>query len=264
MCSQAEADLRQSLGTLSTFEIACPHHYDPRKVVKEYCRGEETRPFLRSPEILRKTTDYLFEHILEGPDFLQRYAFLSDRLRAVEKDYRVINRAGEGVWDLERIARFHLLAAWEGQKYAEFPVELNWKRLKDLLELLEETYTQVCSASQGEFAVYRVLLCLNSPVSVCMFLKSADIDMRRQPLFQLALQGVRYYYTNNYTALYRLASSSPCLVQVLLTHQLRCLDLQPLLLASYRGSPPSLPQLDPTVQCLLGNRLEVVGTRLST
>ena len=246
MCSQAEADMRQSLNTLSLFEMAenCPGRYDPCKVVKEYCRGEDTWPYIRTPEVLSRTLDYLFEHTLEGSGFLQRYAFLSDRFRAVEKDYRVTNTAAEGVRDLERIARFHILSAGEGLGYKEFERELNWKRLEDLLELLEEVYVQQICPSQGEFAAYRLLFCLDNPASVYILMKKSDIGVRADPLFRLAIRAVGYYYTNNYVGLARLAASAPHLTQVLLFHQLCKIDILSLMRSSYRGSLPPLTQYE--------------------
>lgn len=237
MCSLEEAERRQRTGRISRFEESTPGSYDPSKVIKEYFRGPTSD--IRPPPTLTKTLTYLFTHILNGSDFIPRFEFISDRCRAIEKDYKIAGKIREGVGDLEKIARFHILAAGEGRKYPEFQTELNWKRLEDVLGLIIEIYSEEISPNQGEFMSYWLLFNLNRPLSVGIILKNATKVVWNDGLFQLAFELTRSYYQNNYVRMERLTAAAPCLVAVLVSAHVRRSDLTSMLSGAYRGLLPA-------------------------
>ena len=255
LCLREEADRRQLTRALSVYEMAPGSEplgterpvYKAEWVVKEYTRsaaGLDQSGDVRRGPVLSRTLDYLFTNILDvdrsnpghytNPPhssqhrFIDIYRFISNRARAVTKDYKIAGETGTAryIQDLERIARFHILSEAEGLNYLQmeeeslrFEAALNFKRLENILISLEEAYRQVPGdhANEAEFIAYKLLMRIDNQRLVQKWIKDSGDGLRRHPLVALAEQAVRYYHTDNYSAFFSLLSQAPFLLAALLT-----------------------------------------------
>jgi hypothetical protein len=164
MCTIEEAQDREQGNLLSYFEME-PDKRGKAKLdwaVKTYTRsgaGVEQGENIRSEEQIQKTLRYLLDNILdvdlndnpnhyqlpsekESHDFLDIFEFLSDRFRAICKDYNIMKPMTSDLYltTLRLIARFHILASSQGLEFPRFDAKPNSDRLQDVLTTLNSLY----------------------------------------------------------------------------------------------------------------------------
>ncbi|CAG9322614.1 unnamed protein product [Blepharisma stoltei] len=244
MCSAEEANQREQAHTIHLFEMApgLDLTIDPPSVhlpwtVKEYLRANSgLSESVRNEEALGKVLDYLFTNILDvdtngnplnytyppnssSHSFKEIYEFISDRSRAVAKDYRILDTIGSDsfIRDHERIARFFIMSCSEGFNSPDFDLKLNMDRARDILTSLMKAYKKkrsqhISCENEAEFMTYLMVLNLSKYIEVIALLKEATNKIRKQPIFQIGLKICMAYYTNNYCEYFELMKNAPYLV----------------------------------------------------
>lgn len=301
LCLREEADRRQLTRALSVYEMAPGSDplgterpgYKAEWVVKEYTRsaaGLDQSGDVRRGPVLSRTLDYLFTNILDvdrsNPGkytdpphssehrFIDIYRFVSNRARAVTKDYKIAGETGTAryVQDLERIARFHILSEAEGLNYLlmeeeslRFEAALNFKRLENILISLEEAYRQVPGEHQNEaeFVAYKLLMRIENQRLVQKWIKDSGERLQAHPLLTLAQQAVRYYHTDNYCAFFSLLPQAPFLVAALLTLSFDKMRIQALRAMQQSYSDSDVIPLEAFQRWLGFNDLEETAEYLS-
>ena len=245
LCSKEEASRRERSHNLSIFEMKPgtdltqeePQVHFPW-AVKEYLRSNADQvDFERSPQYLTQCLNYLFEEILDidttdNPknytlptgqskhEFKEIYSFLSNRLRAVAKDYKRYESDpnDQYVYDHERIARFFLLSASEGYESPDFDPKLNEDRIRDILELLIRAYRERNSKSlpnpnEAEFRSYYIILsCKSHHLDVIMGLKGLETEVLHSSYMKVAIEAVSKVYSGDYVKFYKICEDSPYLL----------------------------------------------------
>ncbi|CAG9313288.1 unnamed protein product [Blepharisma stoltei] len=238
MCSDEEARQRIQANVIHLFELAPGTDISRGKVkahrpwlVKKYVRNCENDS-IRDPETLDKTLDYLFNNILfletngnpmnyslpRGKivhTYEEIYDFLSDRLRAIAKDYKIL---GENTSDLyiknhERMAKFYIMSSSRACYYEGFDIFLNDERCRDILSSLIEGYKErrklnIHSENEAEFVAYKILIDMDKPIEVVTILKEISRDLLNREILQLAVNIFFAYWEDNYSAFFRLVKNS--------------------------------------------------------
>jgi len=206
MCTAEEAQEREQGNLLSVFEME-PEERGKAKLdwaVKSYTRSSgdvDQGDNLRSEAQLEKTLMYLIDNILDvdqddNPnnyqlpydkdyhDFLDIHLFLSDRYRAICKDYNIMKpmTSNQYLTTLRLIARFHVIASSQGLEFAGFDAKPNSDRLQDVLSTLCSLYQYRKSIGmdcpgEDETLHYSMLLHLPRPLEFYRLLNIAtEID----------------------------------------------------------------------------------------
>lgn len=203
MCTSEEAQERELGNLLSCFEMD-PDLRGKAKLdwaVKTYTRsgaGVEQGDNLRSEEQMEKTLKYLIDNILDvdhndnpnnyqlpydkdAHDFLDIFLFLSDRCRAICKDYNIMKPMTSDLYlsTLRLIARFHIVAASQGLEFVGFDPKPNSDRLQDVLSTLSSLYQYRRGAGmdcpgEDEMLHFSMLLHLPRPLEFHRLLHIAD------------------------------------------------------------------------------------------
>lgn len=250
MCSSAEALRREESYTLNLFEIAPntdlssnhkPSVYLPW-TIKEYLRSApETKDTARNPEALSSTLDYLLNNILDvdmngNPlhytlpagesvhKFSNIYAFISNRVRAIAKDYKILGNTTTDSYvnDHERMARFLILSSVEGIGQEDFNSKLNADRIKDILvTCLHHSYRErkdlgLINLNEAEFIGYSILYNLISPIEVQMWIRDISPDLYNSPYIKYAISAFISFNTNNFVKYFEIAKEAPYLISCLM------------------------------------------------
>jgi len=180
MCSEAEALDRQACLELSRLEYLQGTEWQKRpqvdlaRAVKRYQRPAAGAPpppasELRPLPVLERTVAYLLQQWLARGDVppINRYVFISDRLRAVQQDMTV-QRLHAPIL-LARIVRFHLLMELEFCSLANAPsagyseVQNRSLLCNALISALEAPAQLLPAALHAELLSYFVLLHADEP-----------------------------------------------------------------------------------------------------
>lgn len=247
MCSIEEASQRESSHNIHIFEMqpgldltseTAKAHYP--WTIKEYLRANSgLSSNIRDEDTLGRVINYLFTNIIDvdtngNPlnytlpagnsvhSFKEIYEFVSDRARAVVKDYRIMNAKGSlaFVRDHEYIARFFILSFCEGFDSEDFDLKLNMDRSRDILTSINEAYILARkegrpAENEAEFTTYLMILNLEKLIEVVTIIKEATPKIRHSPIFQIGLQIVGSYYSQNSIEYFRLIKRAPYLITCL-------------------------------------------------
>ncbi|KIW09368.1 uncharacterized protein PV09_00266 [Verruconis gallopava] len=182
---------------------------DESKMVKKFQRSaagidEQLPSDLRPPEVLLKTTNYLFNDILSDEDSLQKAnMFIWDRTRAIRNDFSIqqVKRLADvriAIECYEKIARYHILSLHQiggrGPEYAG--PDYNWqqdreqldKTLLSLLTYYDHVKLRYRSPNEVEFRSYWIVFQIgNVTDSVEEKVQSWSHDVLKHPRIQRAL-----------------------------------------------------------------------------
>ncbi|KAL2021513.1 hypothetical protein VTK56DRAFT_7146 [Thermocarpiscus australiensis] len=156
---------------------------DPSRMVKKFARSAagQDAPLpmdVRSVDALRRTTDYLFNDLLQSEDNLpSMHNFLWDRTRAVRKDFTFHSQKSaeemkDMVYCFEAITRFHATAlhllSRKGFASEDFDQKQEIDQLGRTILSLVEAYDvcrdkRVACENEAEFRAYYLLLNAHDP-----------------------------------------------------------------------------------------------------
>ncbi|KAK5663007.1 hypothetical protein OQA88_6421 [Cercophora sp. LCS_1] len=156
--------------------------FDRSRMVKKFGRSAagQDAPLpqdVRSVDALRRTTDYLFNDLLNGENLAKIHNFLWDRTRAVRRDFTFHSqKSPEEMKDLvycfESITRFHAVAlhllSQKGVGKADFDYKQEIEQLGRTILSLMEAYDacremNVTCENEAEFRAYYLLLNAQDP-----------------------------------------------------------------------------------------------------
>ncbi|CAL1412839.1 unnamed protein product [Linum trigynum] len=189
--------------------------------------------------VLQKTIDYLLS-LLDQPydgNFLGRYNFLWDRMRAIQMDLRMQHSFNvEAITMLEQMIRLHVIAMHElceykkGEGFSEgFDAHLNIEHMNKTSVELFQMYDDhrkkgVIVQSVKEFRGYYALLKLDKhpgykvePSELSLDLAKMTPEIRQNPEVLFARNVARAFRTSNFIAFFRLAKKATYL-QACLMH----------------------------------------------
>ncbi|EPX71733.1 nuclear export factor [Schizosaccharomyces octosporus yFS286] len=184
------------------------HQPDPEFTVKAYHRPAAGKgPILpsdvRPPALLKKTTEYLFQQLLQKHPFQEAHAFVRDRTRAIRQDFSVQSSfTEESIYCHELIARFHIVSLHELKGQPSFSSQQEVEQLSKVLYTLGQLYDykrmkNQASPHEPEFRAYMALLCLGDP-ALSIETLSWSSDLIEKPIVRTALALHSYAQRNNH------------------------------------------------------------------
>ncbi|CAI0560126.1 unnamed protein product [Linum tenue] len=242
MCPESERGERERKGDLDQYERLDGDRNQTNRLlaVKKYTRTAEREAYLIRPmSVLQKTIDYLLS-LLDQPydgNFLGRYNFLWDRMRAIRMDLRMQHIFNlEAINMLEQMIRLHVIAMHElceytkGEGFSEgFDAHLNIEQMNKTSVELFQMYDDhrkkgIIVPSEKEFRGYYALLKLDKhpgykvePPELSLDLAKMTPEIRQTPEVLFARNVARACRTGNFIAFFRLAKKATYL-QACLMH----------------------------------------------
>ncbi|KAF1346781.1 SAC3/GANP/Nin1/mts3/eIF-3 p25 family-domain-containing protein, partial [Delphinella strobiligena] len=152
------------------------------RMVKKFRRAaagidEQLPSDLRPPAVLKKTCDYLFNHVIGNADSLGAvHLFVWDRTRAIRNDFSIqqVTKPADleiAIECYERIARFHILSLHQ-LALPEKPYDrYDWyqereqldRTLLSLMQYYDDTKGRFSSPNEAEFRAYCVVFQAQDP-----------------------------------------------------------------------------------------------------
>lgn len=239
MCSQEETRLRQESHQLSIFEITPGTEYEGKAnwTIKKYLRSSADREEdKRSSEDLSGTLSYLLSSIIDvdtdgNPnnykyaadcdlhEFKHIYPFVFDRMRAITKDWKMLNDNESDLFltDHEYIARFLILSCVEGYYYEDFNQNLNLKLIEDVLNCLIKAYKnrgekKIPNENEAEFTAYYIVTKPDNMLHITTLLKSISGEILKSAPVQLALKVFQAFHSENYCEFFNAVKNAPFLL----------------------------------------------------
>ena len=238
MCSEEESRSREESNQLSIFErIPGTTQFKSEWTVKKYLRSSADRAdYKRDAEDLSTTLNYLVSEILdvdsngnpnlyeyqegcESHSYQDIYPFLFDRMRAVLKDWKILNAndSDEYIKDHEMIARFLIMSCVEGLVYESFNLNLNLKLAEDVLTCLAKVYEKrrkqgVQCPNQAEFLCYLIITKPDNMLIIMSMLKGLPDELVNSSYMQLAIYLLTCYQNNDYEEFFNTVYEAPYLV----------------------------------------------------
>ncbi|CAI0466479.1 unnamed protein product [Linum tenue] len=242
MCPESERGERERKGDLDQYERLDGDRNQTNRLlaVKKYTRTAEREAYLIRPmPVLKKTIDYLLS-LLDQPydgNFLGRYNFLWDRMRAIRMDLRMQHIFNlEAITMLEQMIRLHIIAMHElceytkGEGFSEgFDAHLNIEQMNKTSVELFQMYDDhrkkgINVPSEKEFRGYYALLKLDKhpgykvePSELSLDLAKMTPEIRQTPEVLFARDVARACRTGNFIAFFRLGKKATYL-QACLMH----------------------------------------------
>lgn len=194
-------------------------------MVKKYMRNS-VYDYPRSQETLSKTLNYLFANIFDlenngnpngyklqsdksAHNFDEIYDFMSDRIRAVAKDYKKINYVNiQYLRDHEKMAKFYITSIHRGILSRNFDEKLNFDRVRDILRCLHAAYKEIDADTTGEFIGYLIILEINKPLCIIELLKNLSDEILHNPYIVSGLNLFTAYMTENYYNFFNILKTS--------------------------------------------------------
>ncbi|CAN0856156.1 SAC3 family protein B [Linum grandiflorum] len=242
MCPESERAERERKGDLDQYERLDGDRNQTNRflAVKKYTRTAEREAYLIRPmPILQKTIEYLLS-LLDKPydsEFLGKYNFLWDRMRAIRMDLRMQHIFNVGaITMLEQMIRLHVIAMHElceytkGEGFSEgFDAHLNIEQMNKTSVELFQMYDDhrkkgINVPSEKEFRGYYALLKLDKhpgykvePSELSLDLAKMTPEIRQTAEVLFARDVARACRTGNFIAFFRLAKKATYL-QACLMH----------------------------------------------
>lgn len=238
MCSEEESKSREESNQLSIFErIPGTTQYKSEWTVKKYLRSSADRAdYKRDAEDLSMTLNYLITQILdvdsngnpnsyeyqegcESHSYQDIYPFLFDRMRAVLKDWKILNsnESDEYVKDHEMIARFLIMSCVEGLVCESFNLNLNLKLAEDVLTCLAKVYEKrrklgIECPNQAEFLCYLIITKPDNMLIIVSMLKGLPDELVNSKYLQLAIYLLTCYQNSDFEEFFNTVYEAPYLV----------------------------------------------------
>ncbi|CAF0734866.1 unnamed protein product [Brachionus calyciflorus] len=217
MCPKDEVDMRIKNNLVNSLEKFVINSKIEYKLVKEYGRPAAGKIIksseLRTLETLLKTTKYLIREVYsrEKFDFVSKYEFIFDRLRAIRQDI-IIERCDSEISNKihEIILCFYLISDYKlcaSDKYDEY---LNHQHLKEVLHLIISS--KYCTNKNWFYSVY-LLLNLKNFTSINNTLKTWKSLNLEYPMDE-CVNFARAYLNKNYVKLFEIYKRLPLLCQL--------------------------------------------------
>ncbi|CAN1854160.1 SAC3 family protein B, partial [Linum perenne] len=242
MCPESERAERERKGDLDQYERLDGDRNQTNRflAVKKYTRtAEREANLIRPMPVLQKTIGYLLS-LLDKPydsEFLGKYNFLWDRMRAIRMDLRMQHIFdSEAITMLEQMIRLHVVAMHElceytkGEGFSEgFDAHLNIEQMNKTSVELFQMYDDhrkngISVPSEKEFRGYYALLKLDKhpgykvePSELSLDLAKMTPEIRQTAEVLFARDVARACRTGNFIAFFRLARKATYL-QACLMH----------------------------------------------